>query len=269
MSTLTVEELDSIIRALQVRYGLDFSNYEPVSLSRRVNRIIAKYELENALGLWRKIIYDPAFIQCFVDETTVGLTEMFRNHDFWIKIRTDIIPAHKHKPDFAVWHAGCSTGEEAYSMAIVLEEEHPPVPASLVATDINTAFLRSAEQARFSSIYQKTYAANYAAAKGKKSLEAYYQLKGDEMVFDRSRHAIRFHQHNLVKDQMSATFDLILCRNVMIYFDDILKKRVLKLFYDCLPVGGYLAVGYYDTMPADCKDMFQVYDASCKIYRKI
>ncbi len=267
MTQLSAEELDSILRALQVRYGLDFSNYEPLSLNRRMNRIIAKYQLDNALGLWRKIIYDPGFIQCFVDEVTVGLTEMFRNHDFWIKMRTEILPAHHNREDLSIWHAGCSTGEEVYSMAIVLQEENQT--ASLTATDINHTFLQSASKAYFSSIYQKTYSANYTAALGKRSLDNYYQLAGDNMVFDRAHYSIDFQMHNLVKDEMPRTFDMILCRNVMIYFDDVLKRRVLKLFHDCLPEGGYLSIGYYDAMPASCKDIFQVYDASCKIYQKI
>lgn len=269
MTQLSTEELDSIIRALQARYGLDFSNYEPVSLNRRINRIIAKYDLENALGLWRKIIYDPTFIQRFVDETTVGLTEMFRNYDFWVKVRTDIIPAHQNKDTLSIWHAGCSTGEEVYSMAIVLEEEECVSSTTLMGTDINSTFLQSAQQARFSAYYQKTYTANYTAAQGKKQLDAYYKLADEEMIFNAPKHNISFQQHNLVKDEMPRIFDMILCRNVMIYFDDVLKKRVLKLFHDSLPLGGYLSIGYYDILPASCKDMFQVYDATCKIYQKI
>ncbi|MDJ1501925.1 protein-glutamate O-methyltransferase CheR [Xanthocytophaga agilis] len=267
---LTQEELDSLIRAIYGRYGLDFSNYEPLSLSRRINRIIAKYNLENSLGLWRKIIYDSSFIQCFIDEITVGLTEMFRNQDFWIKLRTDVLPVYESKDNLSIWHAGCSTGEEVYSMAITLEEEEISSNVSIIATDLNSSSIRNARQGKFSSLYQKTYTDNYAAAQGKKELNAYYSLAEENMVFNKvSTHNIVFDQHNLVKDEMPQVFDMILCRNVMIYFDEVLKMKVLKLFHDCLPEGGFLSIGYYDTLPKGYKDLFYTYDASCKIYQKI
>ncbi|MDO1451259.1 protein-glutamate O-methyltransferase CheR [Rhodocytophaga aerolata] len=269
MYSISDEELNSITKAVFTRYGIDFTNYEPVSLKRRIARILAVYKLENVIDLWRKIIYEKEFIQLFIDEVTVGLTEMFRNHDFWIKLREDIFSQLKSKKDISIWHAGCSTGEEVYSMAICLTEEGLISRCTVIATDLNSKSIEQAKQGRFSSMYAKAYASNYLAAKGKKTINYYHGLEQDEMVFNKlDLQHFTFHQHNLVKDLVGTTYNLILCRNVMIYFDETLKMKILDLFHKSLKEDGFLAIGYYDSLPEGYKKYFSVYDATCKIYKK-
>jgi chemotaxis protein methyltransferase CheR len=269
MYIISDEELTSITRAVFTRYGIDFTNYEPISLKRRISRIMTIYKLENAIDLWRKIIYEKEFIQVFIDEVTVGLTEMFRNHDFWIKLREDIFPQLKLKKNVSIWHAGCSTGEEVYSMAICLTEEDLINKCAVTSTDLNSKFIKQAREGRFSAMYAKTYTDNYIAAKGTKTISCYHQVEQDDMVFNKlNLQHFTFREHNLVKDPAESTYDLILCRNVMIYFDEILKMKILHLFHQSLKEDGFLAIGYYDSLPEGYKKYFTVYDASCKIYKK-
>jgi chemotaxis protein methyltransferase CheR len=267
---ITTEELVSITKAIHTRYGIDFTNYEPTSLKRRITRIIRQFELENSLGLWRKIIYDKEFIQVFIDELTVGLTEMFRNADFWIEVRKTILPQLASRKGFSIWHAGSSTGEEVYSMAICLTEQELIGNSKVSSTDINSKFVNQARQGRFSSIYHKLYRQNYKAAQGKGNLEDYYSEKDEYMIFHKlNLKNFRFAEQNLVKDEFEEAHDFILCRNVMIYFDDVLKMRVIRKFYDSLSEGGFFAIGYYDSLPDEARKYFTTFDAGKKIYQKV
>jgi chemotaxis protein methyltransferase CheR len=268
--SITDEELNSITRAIYTRYGIDFTNYEPTSLKRRISRIIAQFQLENSIGLWRKLIYDKDFIHLFIDEVTVGLTEMFRNHDFWIKIREDILPQLSHQKQVSIWHAGCSTGEEVYSMAICLTEEEMIGKTAVTSTDLNTKSVKQAKEGTFSTLYKKQYTRNYDAAKGKHNLQNYYNEREETITFNKlDLRSFEFGAHNLTKDPVEKTFDMVLCRNVMIYFDNTLKMNVVKKFYDSLNSGGFFAIGYYDSLPDDARIYFKPFDHGRKIYRKI
>lgn len=269
-TTISDEELQSLNRAILTRYGMDFSHYEPTSFKRRVCRVIDKFGLESSLGLWRKMISDQAFIFTFIDEITVGLTEMFRNRDFWIKLRESVLPQLMVKDTFSIWHAGCSTGEEVYSMAILLQEANLLKRARVIATDLNSQSVKSAREGRFPASHQKAYQASYHAAQGSANLTDYYRIKGEELYFDRIdiRH-FDFLEHNLTKDPMPQQFDMIFCRNVMIYFDEALKMKVLQLFNDSLKVDGILVIGYYDALPANYKNWFGLQDPGTRIFRKL
>jgi chemotaxis protein methyltransferase CheR len=267
--TISDEELISINRAIHTRYGMDFSNYEPTSFKRRIARVIDKYALESSLGLWRKLINDKDFIFTFIDEITVGLTEMFRNSNFWIKLRKDILPDLQLKQSFSIWHAGCSTGEEVYSMAITLSEENLLPRAQVVATDLNSQSVKAAQVGMFSDYYTKTYHTNYNTSGGKKALTDYYTLVEGNMHFNQlNTQNFHFYQHNLVKDPMSQQFDIIFCRNVMIYFDEVLKMQALRLFYTSLKDDGYFIIGYYDALPKGYQQFFALADPTTKIFRK-
>jgi chemotaxis protein methyltransferase CheR len=267
--TITDEELNALNRAILTRYGLDFFHYEPTSFKRRVSRVINKFGLESSLELWRRIIQDKDFIYVFIDEITVGLTAMFRNSDFWIKLRNELLPELNEKTAFSIWHAGCSTGEEVYSMAILLSEANLLDKATVVATDLNSQSIRLAQEGLFSGINHDMYHANYRAAQGKGQLSDYYEMKGEDMCFNRvdTRH-VQFYQHNLSKDGMNQQFDIIFCRNVMIYFDEVLKLKVLELFNNSLKEGGLLIIGYYDALPADYRKWFTLLDPHTRIFRK-
>jgi chemotaxis protein methyltransferase CheR len=270
MSDISDEELTSLNRAIFNRYGMDFSNYESISFKRRVARVISRYKLESSIGLWRKILSDGQFIYTFIDEITVGLTEMFRNQEFWLRMRNDILLQFQSRSSLRIWHAGCSTGEEVYSMAILLLEEDLIHKAKVVATDLNSQSIQLATAGTFSGMYMGAYQKNYRAAGGKKTLEAYYTLEGDAMRFNKiPRQNFKFYQHNLVKDPMTEQFDIIFCRNVMIYFDEVLKLNVLRLFHQCLPTGGFFVIGFYDAMPDGYREYFELYDPNTKTYRKV
>lgn len=267
--SISDEELNSITRAIYTRYGIDFTNYETNSLKRRVVRIINQFELENTLGLWRKIIYEKDFIEVFINEVTVGLTEMFRNQDFWIKVKEDLLPKLNNKSNISIWHAGCATGEEVYSMAICLTEENMIKKCSVVSTDINSNFIKQAKEGCFSSLYKTLYTKNYISSKGKYNLKDYYEEIEESLLFnklDLSRFS--FKTHNLLKQSMNVPYDLILCRNVMIYFDDSLKMRILEEFYNSMNDDAFFAIGYYDSLPDEAKKFFKPYNPSCKIYLK-
>ena len=272
MLEVSDEELKSLVNSINLRYGMDFENYEPISFKRRVARVIDRFKLENSLGLWRKFMSDKEFIYTFIDEITVGLTEMFRNPDFWIKLREEYLPKFRNQTELSIWHAGCSTGEEVYSMGIMLTEEHFMHKTRIWATDLNSQSIRNTEEGNFSTYYEKNYNTNYIASKGKKlSLDAYYTVDNEQMKFSNKVrfNNIKFQQHNLVKDDINQKFDIIFCRNVMIYFDETLKMKLLEKFYNSLNDGGLFIIGYYDAMPRDYKKFFDNFDAQTKTYSKV
>lgn len=272
MIEVSDEELNSLVRAINLRYGMDFENYEPISFKRRVARIIDRFKLENSMGLWRKFMSEKEFIYTFIDEITVGLTEMFRNPDFWIKMREEFLPRFKQQSEISIWHAGCSTGEEVYSMGILLTEEFLMQKTKIWATDLNSQSIKNTEEGTFSTYYEKNYNTNYLAAKGKKpSLAHYYTLDNETMKFNTKVrfNNINFQQHNLVKDEVSQKFDIIFCRNVMIYFDEALKMKVLEKFYNALNPNGLLIIGYYDVLPREHTKFFANLDPQTKTYTKL
>jgi chemotaxis protein methyltransferase CheR len=267
---ITDEELNAITKAIYTRYGIDFTNYEPVSLKRRISRIIDQFDLESSIGLWRKLIYEKDFIHIFIEEVTVGLTEMFRNHDFWIKIRDEVLPHFAYQKNLSIWHAGCSTGEEVYSMAICLTEEEMIGKTSVTSTDLNRKSVTQAKEGTFPTIYKRQYTKNYEAAKGRNKLQNYYHENPETLTFSKlDMRNFKFDAHNLTKDPVYKKNDIVFCRNVMIYFDDTLKMKVVKSFHDSLNDGGFFAIGYYDSLPEDAKRYFKAYDQGRKIYRKV
>lgn len=269
-ATITDEELVSLNRAIQARYGIDFTQYEPVSIKRRVVRIMGKVKVTNTLDLWRCFLQDPEFIFKYVDEITVGLTEMFRNPDMWQKLRDEIFPDFRTKEKILVWHAGCSTGEEVYTVGIMLKEAGLLHKTELFATDINRQALRQAQTGNYPLDMLPTYQRNYARYHPGASLDKYLDIQGDEFVMKPGllgRQA-KFLVHNLSKDSMLNRFDLIFCRNVMIYFDDKLKRRVLELLHQSLQPGGYLVTGYFDALPTGSQDLFVLEKPAIKLFRR-
>lgn len=266
---ISEEELTSINYALQSRYGLDFSNYEETSLKRRILRIIHKYDLESVIGLWRKLLYDKDFIVVFKDEISVGLTEMFRNPEVWVKLRDDIFPKYLGKEEINIWHAGCSTGEEVYSTSIVLQELGLLHIAKGVATDLSDKFIQCAAEGSFEIETLERYGKNYEQYNPGNSLSRYYTTNGEVgQMLPRLRNYAEFIQHNLTKDLPVRKFDIIFCRNVMIYFNDNLKMEVLKMAYDALADDGLFIIGYFDALPLSYTEYFDYYDSGFKFFKK-
>ncbi|MGZ3867259.1 MAG: CheR family methyltransferase [Bacteroidia bacterium] len=263
------EELVSITTAIKTRFGIDFTCYEKKSLKRGIARLIARNNLGSMLGLWSKILKDKEFLVSYIDDLLVNLTELFRNPEIWLKIKDDLLERFKSKPVINMWHAGCSTGEEIYTMAIVLKEQGLLNKTRVVATDLSTTALEAAKKGVYNKMLWKKYAASYLTYFPKGNPERHFTINENEIVVneDLTRH-VRFLNHNLVQDKMDKRFNLIFCRNVMIYFDETLKMKVLKLFYDSLEDDGFFIIGYYDMLPEASKELFVLYDATTRIYRK-
>jgi chemotaxis protein methyltransferase CheR len=269
---ITDSELDSLNTAIFTKYGYDFSNYEKTSFKRRIQRILYKYEMNSMLDLWRKILFDKEFFLEMKDEISVGMTEMFRNPDFWQKIASDIIPKFEDKPALDIWHAGCATGEEIYSMAILLYEKGILKKTRALATDLSDNFVTTATKGQYDSESIERYSKNYLEYNPNGiGLRNYLSQVGDEgfIIRDFLKDYDCVKQQNLVTEPMTSKFDIIFCRNVMIYFNDELKLKVLKMFNESLKPGGLLCIGYFDALPHDYEQYFEYEESSLKLFRKI
>lgn len=266
---ITDEELNSLTTAIKTRYGIDFTCYEKKSLKRGFARLIARNELGSMVGLWSKILKDKEFLIKYIDDLLVNLTELFRNPEIWLKVKDDLLEKLKTKPVINIWHAGCSTGEEIYTMAIVLKEQGLIQKTKALATDLSTTALENAKQGSYNTMLWKKYAASYLNYYPKGDPSKHFTVTDNEIVVNNDlKSHVKFLRHNLVQDRMDRKYNLIFCRNVMIYFDETLKMKVLKLFYDSLEDDGYFIIGYYDMLPEASKDMFILHDATTRIYKK-
>ena len=269
---ITDSELDSLNTAIFTKYGYDFSNYEKTSFKRRIQRILYKYEMDSMLDLWRKILFDKEFFLEMKDEISVGMTEMFRNPDFWQKIASDIIPKFEDKPALDIWHAGCATGEEIYSMAILLYEKGLLKKSKGLATDLSDNFVAIAKKGQYDTESIERYSKNYLEYNPNGiGLRNYLcQIEDDNFMFkDFLKDYASIKQQNLVTEPMTSKFDIIFCRNVMIYFNDELKIKVLKMFNESLKPGGLLCIGYFDALPREHEQYFEYEESSLKLFRKV
>lgn len=263
------EELQSLTTAIKTRYGIDFTNYESKSLKRGIARLITKHNLGSLLGLWAKIIKDREFFMSCIDDLLVNLTEMFRNPEIWVKIKQDLLEQLKSNSSIKIWHAGCSTGEEIYTMGIVLSHSKLYYKSEITATDLSTQAMAKAMEGVYPQLLWKKYLASFKTYFPDGNSDDYFKLNGDEIkINDSLKKNVTFQRHNLVQDRMVKKFNIVFCRNVMIYFDEVLKMKVLNLFHSCLEPGGFLIIGYYDMLPEQHKDLFTLYDATTRIYRK-
>lgn len=263
------EELTALMEVINNRYGLDFTNYERTSLKRGIVRLMMKNKMESILELWSKILKDHEFFQNTMDDLLVNLTELFRNPDVWIQLRDKIIPS-MDTTSLKIWHAGCSTGEEVYTMNIVLETLNMLNKSTLTATDLSSTALQKAKKGEYSLVTLKQYLVPFLKFFPDRQMEDYFDFyEKHASIKTKYQLNVNFKRHNLVMDPMFDKFDIIFCRNVMIYFDEMLKNRVLELLHSCLKEGGYLIIGYYDIMPDDGKKLFSIYDVKTRVYRKV
>ena len=263
------EELSSLTTAIKNRYGIDFTNYEAKSLKRGFARLTMKRKLGSLLDLWSKIMGSREFFMGCIDELTVNLTELFRNPEIWVQLKDEILPKYKTKLSINMWHAGCSSGEEVYTMAIVLKELNMLRRTKSLATDLSSTILAQAIEGRYSNMLSSKYSKSFQKYLPNAKIEDSFKQEDRYMqVKDELKKHVEFKQHNLVQDPMDRKFDIIFCRNVMIYFDDALKIKVLKLFHDSLEDDGYFVIGYYDMLPAESKELFEVIDSKTRIYKK-
>lgn len=263
------EELASLTTAIRNRYGIDFTSYEAKSLKRGFARLIMKHKFGSILGLWQKILTDKEYFLSCVDDLTVNLTELFRNPEIWVRLRDDILDRYEKNFRINMWHAGCSSGEEVYTMAMVLRDRGLIAKSRTLATDLSSTILAKAIEGKYSSLLMNKYTSTFQKYLPNGKIEDCFIEDGRYMrIHDDLKKHIEFRQHNLVQDKMDKSFDIIFCRNVMIYFDDTLKMKVLKLFHQSLDKNGVFIIGYYDMLPEASKELFEVYDSKMKIYLK-
>jgi chemotaxis protein methyltransferase CheR len=268
---IDIADLKKITELVQGKYGYDFRNYAMSSFKRRMLRIL---ELKNLTieSLLKKLNDQPSFIEEFLDELTVNVTEMFRDPGFWRIMRDEIIPGIllNHKT-FKIWHAGCSSGEEVLSMAILLKEMGIHQDVQLFASDLDVNILEKAKAATYPIKNMELNEKNYIRYEGKKSLKEYYKEENGKAVFDKElMQNVSFRKHDLVKGEIFNKFDLVLCRNVMIYFNQSLQNEVLKKFHESLFKYGYLAIGSKESLIwCDVAGKFLVVNNEEKVYKKI
>lgn len=268
-SILTSDQIIELIYRINQRYGYDFSGYSQSSFARRANRIIGLTRMPFK-ALADKLEKDEKFFTHFIDEIVVNVSAFFRDPIFYIAIKQDIIPILRTYPMIRIWHAGCSTGEEVYSTAILLKESGLLHKSLLYATDISQRALSAAKIGEYAVTELPEFEKNYLEAGGEKKPSDYFNLHNGKICFhDDLKHRMVFSHHNLVADQSFNEFNLILCRNVFIYFNSELQNRVLKLLLSSLTPFGYLGLGSKETVEyTGLAHHFENVNYKARIFRK-
>jgi chemotaxis protein methyltransferase CheR len=264
-------ELQLLLEGVFRRYGFDFREYAPASLRRRVLRRVRAEGEETIAGLLARLLHDPAAMERLLLDLSITVTAMFRDPSFYLAFRERVVPLLRTYPFTRIWVAGCSSGEEVHSLAIVLQEEELYERARIYATDINETVLERARGGVFPLEKMKEYTQNYIKAGGKRAFSEYYLAAYDGAQFQRSlTENVVFAQHNLVSDHSFNEFNVIVCRNVMIYFDKKLQNRVHRLFYESLVNFGVLALGHKESIHfSPHAGDYEELDAREKLYRKV
>lgn len=238
------EDFSLLLHELSQRYGYDFTHYAEASLKRRVNRLLVIDRFPSFAELLYRTRNDEAYLKRIIEELTVNVTEMFRDPGLYITLRREIVPLLATYPFIRIWHAGCSTGEEVYSMAILLHEAGLLHKSLLYATDLNPAAVESVSRGIFPLSQMKLYSENYIVSGGQRDFSSYYTAKYEWARFDPVlKKKIIPATHNLVSDHSFNEFQVIFCRNVLIYFNKPLQERVLNLFDESLEKRGFLVLG--------------------------
>jgi chemotaxis protein methyltransferase CheR len=264
-------EIALLLEGVYRRYGFDFREYAPASLRRRLWRRMIAERLETVSQLQDRLLHDPACMERLLLDLSINVTSMFRDPSFYVAFREHVVPALRTYPFTRLWCAGCSTGEEVYSLAILLQEEGLYERTRIYATDINEAVLETARAGVFPLDRMKQYTQNYIRAGGRRDFSEYYVTAYDGVRFTRSlTDNVVFAQHNLATDRAFNEFNVILCRNVMIYFDKTLQDRVHELFYESLDTFGILALGHKESVAFTPRaDAYETVDPTERIYRKM
>ncbi len=263
-------ELAMLAETVFRKYGYDFRDYSEAHLRRRIKHAMQKLNAPSISALQHEILYDKACFDLLLRELSINVTEMFRDPSFYRLLREEIIPALKTYPFVKIWHAGCASGEEVYSMAILLKEEGLYDKAQIYATDFNARVLQRAKEAIFPIELIKEYTANYIAAGGRQDFSDYYTAAYDSIILSKSlRERIVFSDHNLATDTVFGEMHMVICRNVMIYFNQELQDRVVKLFADSLCYRGVLCLGSKESLRFNANAaLFEAISATEKVYKK-
>ncbi|MBF0450400.1 MAG: protein-glutamate O-methyltransferase CheR [Candidatus Magnetomorum sp.] len=264
-------EVSLLLEAIYQKYGYDFRDYSRASIKRRIKNTLSMSGLKNVSEMQHKVLYDERFFNTLLMNFSINVTEMFRDPIFYQGLVREVISNLSKRSFVRIWHAGCATGEEAYSMAIILKEAGIYERSRIYATDFNEDVIRKAREGIYSIDSINKYGKNYTQATGNQSFSKYYTARYDYAIMDRSlRKNIIFSDYNLVTDHVFCEMDLIVCRNVLIYFNKKLQNRVIHLFIDSLTPNGYLCLGLQESIKfSDYADQFKEISRKEKIYQKI
>lgn len=269
---IEITELRKLTQVIKDKYDYEFKDYAMSSFKRRIKRVLDLYKFKNVDKLINVLENNPDFFEEFVSEITVNVTEMFRDPTFWKVLREQIIPnILLNHNKITIWHAGCSSGEEIVTMCAVLDEIGALDKAKIIATDIDTAIISKAKSATYSMKNMDVNSKNYAKYGGIRSLEYYYKESGGEAVIHKSLlENVSYRKHDLVQGAVFSKFDLVLCRNVMIYFNQTLQNMVLNKLHESLFKYGYLAIGSKESLIwCEIANKFIVVNNEEKVYKKV
>jgi chemotaxis protein methyltransferase CheR len=263
-------ELNLLMEAMHLRYGYDFRHYARASVERRAKQFSIRNGYNSVSEMIPLLLNNEPFFEKLVKEFSITVTELFRDPFVYNKLSEGVFTSLKTYPFIRIWHAGCATGEEVYSLAILLKEKGLYEHSRIYATDFNDEALEVARQGIYKIDNVKQYTTNYQKAGGSHSFSEYYNAKYDSVSIDKSlKKNITFANHNLVTDGIFGEMHLILCRNVLIYFDNVLQNRVLNLIHDSLVNGGFLCIGKMESLLfSDVEKKFNLIEDKEKIYQK-
>jgi chemotaxis protein methyltransferase CheR len=264
-------ELQLLLEGIYRHYGFDFREYAHASLKRRVWVRVREEGLETIAGLLEAVLHDPACMERLLLALSINVTSMFRDPTFYLAFREQVVPLLRTHPFTRIWVAGCSTGEEVYSLAMVLTEAGLYDRTRIYATDINEVVLARAKEGVFPLDKMREYTDNYLRAGGERAFSEYYLARYEGALFDHDLVAnVVWAQHNLVQDGVFNEFQVIVCRNVLIYFDRRLQNRVHRLFYDSLQRFGTLCLGNKESLRfSELEDRYEEFDPVAKLYRRV
>jgi chemotaxis protein methyltransferase CheR len=260
-------EVELLLEAIYRQYGYDYRDYAYESIRRRIWYSARETKVNTISEFQGKVLYQPSLMKKLANNLSINVTEMFRDPSFFQSFRLNILPLLARKSLLRIWIAGCSSGEEVYSLAILLHEEGLYEKTRIYATDINEDILEKAKEGRISLTHMQHYTRNYLQAGGQREFSKYYKADGEHVLLDPFlKKNIVFAQHNLATDHSFNEFHVIICRNVLIYFNKKLKNRVFQLFYDSLSEGGFLGLGSQESIISS--NSFSDVDYVNKLYKK-
>ncbi|MBH5319954.1 protein-glutamate O-methyltransferase CheR [Paenibacillus sp. GSMTC-2017] len=262
-------EIDLLLEAIYRIRGYDFRNYLRSSLRRRIRNRMTIDQLPTVIAMVEKTLYEEGYLEKLLEDFSIKVTEMFRDPSFFLAFRSEVVPLLREHQKLRIWHAGCATGEEVYSLAILLQEEGLLERTSIYATDMSKEAITLAKEGKFPLKRMQAYTKNYIQAGGVQEFSAYYRADHSHaQVLPSLQEKITFAQHNLATDGSFNEFHVILCRNVLIYFNPELQTRVHAVLADSLAQDGFLALGSKESFLSMHKARFEEYLQEERIFRK-
>ena len=264
-------EIGLLLDGLYHVHGFDFRDYSRASIKRRILELMSAEKLETVSALQNRVLHDAACLERLLLGLSVHATAMFRDPSFYLTFRSKVVPLLRTYPTVQIWIAGCSTGEEVYSLAILLQEESLYPKCRIYATDISQAVLRRARDGIFPLAAMRDYTTNYHQGGGKHEFSDYYTAQYDNVIFSSGlRNNVVFSEHNLATDGSFNEFQVILCRNVMIYFNKDLQARVHNLLYDSLSMFGVFGLGNKESLKFTPRaEFYEHINENDRLYRKV